>query len=299
MTSKHQPSPPRLSASLIVIDGKNRVLMVERNPNSRSFAGAYVFPGGNYDPQQDAPSNMRLTAIRETFEESGVLLVTNTSSLPSPTQAALEAARESIHAQRKTFTSFLADNKLTPNVDSLLPFTQWITPPTIPRRFHTHFFVTFIPASSIDLPADHGLRHLPTPDGGIEVISVRFLKPQDAISEFKAEKIALMPPQFYLLSTLASILQGDGTTVEQMNTIRRLACSSFGGYVINPRPLPEKDEEGLTVLTYEGDESRGGKPGARHRARVRSRKGVMHVVQLERNIDVFADLPAQLGISKL
>jgi hypothetical protein len=76
---------------------------------------------------------MRLTAVRETFEESGVLLATNTGSLPTPTPAILEAARESIHAQRKTFTSFLADNSLTPDVDSLLPFTQWITPPTIPR----------------------------------------------------------------------------------------------------------------------------------------------------------------------
>jgi hypothetical protein len=89
-----------------------------------------------------------------------------------------------------------------------------------------------------------------------------------------------MPPQFYLLSTLASILRGDETTVDQMNTIRRLACGAFGGYVINPRPLPEKDEEGLTVLTYEGDESRGGKPGARHRARVRSKKGVVSGAEL-------------------
>lgn len=37
--------------------------------------------------------------------------------------------------------------------------------------------------------ADQSLQHLPTPDGGIEVISVRFLKPQEAISEFEAEKV--------------------------------------------------------------------------------------------------------------
>lgn len=85
----------------------------------------------------------------------------------------------------------------------------------------------------------------------------------------------IMPPQFYLLTTLASFLSGDVTTDEQKDTIRRLAWGSFGGLVINPRALPEKDEQGLTVLTYEGDERRGGKRGARHRAYVRSEKGTV------------------------
>ena len=85
----------------------------------------------------------------------------------------------------------------------------------------------------------------------------------------------LMPPQFYLLTTLASVLPDGMTTIEQKDIIRRLARGSFGGFVINPRSLPEKDEQGLTVLTYEGDELRGGKAGARHRARVRVKKGVV------------------------
>ena len=92
-----------------------------------------VFPGGNYDPQQDTSN--RLTAIRETFEESGVLLAApkaSSSSAP-PNQATLEIARKLIHAQSMSFTSFLADNGLTPNADALLPFTQWVTPPNTPR----------------------------------------------------------------------------------------------------------------------------------------------------------------------
>lgn len=84
-----------------------------------------------------------------------------------------------------------------------------------------------------------------------------------------------MPPQFYLLTTLASVLSGDSTTIEQKDAIGRLSCGAFGGYVINPRSLPEKDEQGLMVLTYEGDETRGGKRGARHRVRVRSKKGAV------------------------
>ena len=50
--------------------------------------------------------------------------------------------------------------------------------------------------------------------------------------------------------------------------------------MINPRPLPEKDEQGLTVLTYEGDELRGGESGARHRVRVCFKKGVVSGAEL-------------------
>ena len=89
-----------------------------------------------------------------------------------------------------------------------------------------------------------------------------------------------MPPQFYLLTTLASVLLGDVTTITQKDAICQLACGSFGGFMINPRPLPEKDEQGLTVLTYEGDELRGGESGARHRVRVCFKKGVVSGAEL-------------------
>lgn len=74
-----------------------------------------------------------MTAIRETFEESGLLLASSATSTPPPDTSVLDAARKSIHAKKLSFASFLANNELTPDVDSLLPFTQWITPPTMPR----------------------------------------------------------------------------------------------------------------------------------------------------------------------
>ncbi|GJJ12315.1 hypothetical protein Clacol_006556 [Clathrus columnatus] len=267
---------PRLSSSLILIDNQNRVLMVERNPKSKSFAGAYVrvFPGGVYDNRQD--SSNELTAIRETFEETGILLAT--PNLPFnhfPPVKQLEAARRDIHAQRISFTQYLKDNNLSPNVGALLPFTQWITPSTAPRRFHAYFFVAFLSTSEAlsDESSMDTLQQLPTPDGGIEVISVRFIKPQDAISEFMADKIFLMPPQFYLLNTLASLLQNDSNSREQRETIQRLGHGSFGKRIFNPQPLPQKDSHGRITLTYEGDETRGGPVGARHRSIVKQGKG--------------------------
>lgn len=108
---------------------------------------------------------------------------------------------------------------------------------------------------------------LPTPDKGQEVVAARFVRPSTAIQEFREQKIALVPPQFYLLTTLAEILQGSSNTAHQRAQVERLASSPFGRLVINPKRLP-KEVEGKAVLTYEGDESRGGPPGRLHRSLV-------------------------------
>ena len=75
-----------------------------------------------------------MTAMRETFEESGVLLASpqsgnnlNLDDIP------LEEERRAIHSQTKTFTAFLEQYKLEPDLGLLLPFTEWITPVEAPR----------------------------------------------------------------------------------------------------------------------------------------------------------------------
>lgn len=86
-----------------------------------------VFPGGNVSSQDGG--ELGVTAIRETFEESGVLL----ASGPTPTDAVLDAARNAIHAGKIPFQAFLNEHGLTADVQALLPFTQWITPVFAPR----------------------------------------------------------------------------------------------------------------------------------------------------------------------
>ncbi|KAH9928172.1 NUDIX domain-containing protein [Fomitopsis serialis] len=266
MSSK-APSSPRQSASVIIVNPQNEVLLVQRNPKSQSFAGAHVFPGGNYDQKQD--DSVGMTAIREVFEETGLLLASKVAGTGSgPSDAETDHAREEIHSQRQLFRDFLSEHGLEADLSSLWPFTQWITPPTIPRRFHTQF-TGFISGGKQE--------RLPTPDGGQEVIAARFVHPLAALAEARARNIVLMPPQVYLLTTMRTPLW------EQEHG---------GAAGTRPRVL------GRTVLTYQGDEARGGAKGRLHRCVCKFQKdGVATDVVLQRNFDVFTELESVLSSS--
>ncbi|KAJ3528975.1 hypothetical protein NM688_g7919 [Phlebia brevispora] len=289
MTSAKPPSTPRLSASVIVVNPRNEILLVHRNPKAGAFAGMHVFPGGNFDQRQD--DSLGVTAIRETFEETGLLLASSESG-KTPPDSVLDNARENIHSQKQLFQEFLADNDMVADISALLPFTQWITPPNVPRRFHTHFYVTFLettPSSSFS--SGTKVERIPTPDGGQEVIAARFVQPSTALRECESHKIRLMPPQFYLVTTLASILQGPVNTPEQRHKVHGLSTGAFGRLVINPMPLRQGAPEGWSVLTYEGDEARGGKAGRLHRSLVKFAPGnTVTDVVLQRNFDIYTEI---------
>ncbi|KAJ7864836.1 NUDIX domain-containing protein [Mycena olivaceomarginata] len=280
---------PRPSASLVIINSRNEVLFVHRNPEARSFAGVHVYPGGNLDPAQD--SSLAITAIRETFEEAGILL----ASGPTPSDAVLDTARHAIHAGKTPFQAFLTEHHLVPDVQALLPFTQWITPVYAPRRFQTQFYVAFLggaSASGFSTGArEDRIPKLVCSDGGQEVIAARFVHPNAILAEFRAGEITLMPPQFYIAQTLASILRGSATTADQRARVEELARGAFGKMVINPQRLGPPDAEGRIVLTYEGDFTRGGPEGRLHRATILAGKGgVTSEIILERNFDIFKDV---------
>lgn len=113
---------------------------------------------------------------------------------------------------------------------------------------------------------------------------------------FHRGEISMMPPQFYILSALEEILADphDENTQEQRNAIARLARGTFGRMVINPRALTtvtsgERGDDNLKgknksdnvfVLTYEGDETRGGSKGRLHRAVLQPGKGGVRLQQL-------------------
>ncbi|KAJ4475690.1 hypothetical protein J3R30DRAFT_3501923 [Lentinula aciculospora] len=291
-SAPHVPPVPRPSASLVIINERNEVLMVQRNPHASSFAGATVFPGGNFDKKQD--SSLKITAIREAFEESGLLIARSSDSLYRiPPDQVLDEARFAVHGQKQTFQQFMDEYQLSADTESLLPFTTWITPKEAPRRFYTQFYVTFLPGTSASgFMAGSKQERIPKPDGGQEVIAAQFIRPEKALAEFNARKITFMPPQFYLLYTLSSILRSATSSFEERAAVRRLSSGQFGRMIINPRRLVQpQSSSDTTTLTYEGDETRGGPPGRLHRAVVKIGKhGITTAITLHRNFDIFTEI---------
>lgn len=295
----HNESPkstePRLSASLVLVNSHNEILLVQRNPQARSFAGQHVFPGGNFDAKQD--TSLEWTAIRETFEEAGLLLALSDS--PSTLlDVDLTQAREAVHGGQTTFSTFLTNNNLRADVGALLPFTTWVTPPPSARRFRTQFFVAFLRDSSSDGLYSGREEHLPTPDGGQEVIRTRFLHPESAIEEFKSGKIGLYPPQYYILETLRTILTGSSSTESQRNTVQMLSRAAFGRMVINLKFLLVNDGAD-EAFVYEGDELRGGSKGRLHRMVVERKGAPFSQMNLWRNFDLFTQCPVEVHVPKL
>ncbi|KAI0091416.1 hypothetical protein BDY19DRAFT_991127 [Irpex rosettiformis] len=294
---------PRLSASLIVVNQRNEILLVQRNPKSSAFAGVHVFPGGNYDFSQDAGS-LEMTAIRESFEETGILLASSSSTGRFPGDAELDEARERIHSQKELFGEFLGRWGLKAEAARLERFTMWTTPANQPRRFKTQFYITFLSnpsassnAGSTKFTSGDKLDRLPTPDGGQEVVAARFVHISDILREVANRQIMLMPPQYYIVKTLLPLLEGRSTTEEQKAKVERMARGSFGGLDINPMPMKveaveeaqkAQQRKGWSCLVYEGDEARGGVKGRRHRSLIKFEKpGVVQEIELQRNFDVY------------
>ena len=97
-------------------------------------------------------------------------------------------------------------------------------------------------------------------------MSFKWMTPAAALAGQKNKTMRFMPPQFYLISVLARILTTDGTrTPEQEELLRSVCNGSFGKRVFNPET---ERMEGRNILSFEGDELRGGISGDRNRALV-------------------------------
>ncbi|MBP2296680.1 NUDIX hydrolase [Azospirillum rugosum] len=155
-----QPVEPHPAASLILLrDGADglEVLMIRRHEGLRFAPGATVFPGGRIDPDDHAPYPspaipldllpQRMAAIREAFEECGILLTS-----PPVEDRQLAALRS---PAEPPFHERLREAGLEPAVGTLTPFARWQTPETVWRRFDTTFFLARAPGGQ-DAVVDGG-----------------------------------------------------------------------------------------------------------------------------------------------
>jgi 8-oxo-dGTP pyrophosphatase MutT (NUDIX family) len=146
--------------------GEIEVFMMVRHYEIDFNSGALVFPGGSVDAgDHDIASKpalyaggegldaealgFRIAAIRETFEESGILLAKprGSSTLVDAKQAGeIEAAnRTALCEGNTTFEKILTDNGMLLTLDELVPYAHWITPEGMPKRFDTWFFLAAAP----------------------------------------------------------------------------------------------------------------------------------------------------------
>jgi 8-oxo-dGTP pyrophosphatase MutT (NUDIX family) len=217
------PVAPRAAAAVILVrDGPAglEVLLLQRHPASRFSPGAFAFPGGRLEPSDAAPGIERhcrgleraaaarrlpdvapaeraigfwVAALREAFEEVGLLLAYDASSRPvDPGLLALARERRpACRADSGVFVQLLEALRLTLATERLAYWAHWITPEERPVRYDTRFFV------AAALPDQ-----TPEPDG-LETVGWRWLAPADALGRHEAGELTLPFPTQRILASLA------------------------------------------------------------------------------------------------
>src|SRR5665213_3607808 len=141
------------------------VLMVERHHQIDFASGALVFPGGkthagDHDPawegralgwERSLPHKraLRITALREAYEETGILLARHADGSPFRGDERAGAARDEVAADRRAFLDLVAELDLRLDLDALTVFARWITPALMPKRFDTWFYVAAAPPDQL------------------------------------------------------------------------------------------------------------------------------------------------------
>jgi 8-oxo-dGTP pyrophosphatase MutT (NUDIX family) len=140
------PVIPRPSATVLLIRGRRpwELLMMHR-PGGADFApGAYVFPGGTvHEGDAELGDEIRAAAVRELFEEVGILLARKGSHFAS--DADCKRVRGLI-VGGSSFGAAIRDCSLRPAFDRLVPFARWVTPAQLRRRFDARFFLARLPS---------------------------------------------------------------------------------------------------------------------------------------------------------
>jgi len=197
MTEAEKPNPPARPAATVLLlrDGPAglEVFMVIRHHAIDFASGAAVFPGGRVEEaDRDIAAKMsasetdvfRVAAVREAFEECGVLLATERHGGPligGDRMRAVEAGhRAELNAGARGFASVLEEENLVPAIDRMVHFAHWITPINRPKRFDTHFFAAEAPADQLAVHDGH------------EAVDSHWIHPAKVIEEADAGRMTLV-----------------------------------------------------------------------------------------------------------
>jgi 8-oxo-dGTP pyrophosphatase MutT (NUDIX family) len=229
------------------------ILMLRRTAAMKFAPGAYVFPGGSVDAADysadigwHGPSATEIgtrlgaspelaralvcAAVRETFEEAGVLLAGAPAGGPlaMPSGPSWDADRMALAGGTVTLAELLNRRGLVLRADLLVPWARWITPAGEPRRFDARFFAAALPDGQVavghEAEADH----------------IAWLRPAAAIESARSGEISLLPPTATTLSEFASVLAAGGGGADILGTHREIRP-------IEPRLVLEDEAAWLVV----------------------------------------------------
>jgi len=226
-----RPVTPRPAATLVLMrdsagGAPPEVLMVERSSGADFAAGAYVFPGGVLEAADMAPGAAGLSpalaprqagqvlasatsdvealgyfvaAIRETFEESGILLGRPAKRIDSGVatgsadrqRIALAEARAKMNQGEVSFLDWMASRHWVLSTEHLVYFAHWVTPEAAPKRFDTRFFLA---------PAPQGME---SAHDEREVVAHRWITAAGALEAWAQQRIHMIEPTVKNLERLA------------------------------------------------------------------------------------------------
>lgn len=209
-----EPVVPRPSATVILVRGARPwEMLLVRRPGGADFApGAYVFPGGTvHADDRGAADEIKAAAVRELFEEAGILLV------DGATDRECDDIRELVTGGH-TFAAALSRRGLTPAYHDLVLFARWVTPARLSRRYDARFYLARMPEGQAVLPQEG------------EVVDWTWITPERALSD----------PQLTLVYATRSVIETIATG-ESADELFARARSLSEVPIIEPRMIETAD----------------------------------------------------------
>lgn len=210
-----QPVPVKLAATVMLVKDRENgargveVFMLRRTLAAAFGSGMYVFPGGKVETHdgEDLDRAHRLAAIRECFEEAGVLLAHDPAGNTIVDGHPALAARVGVHDGTIDLLELCDEHSLVPAIEQLAWVAHWITPKgENARRFDTRFYLAPAPRGQHSVHDDN------------ETIASMWVTPQEALDRAAAGELIMMPPTVANLEFIAGFASVD----EAMATAREL-----------------------------------------------------------------------------
>jgi len=228
------------------------VVKKKKNSLSFSFSGVPLL-------------KFRIAAIRETFEESGVLVAKPEEALVKVPPAELTKWRTLVSGDASHFIKMCKLLSIYPDVHRLHEWSNWVTPAFEAKRFDTKFFLAILDRQP---HAMHDNKEATTTD---------WVTPQEVVQKNRTKEIKVMPPQFYTMFELQAVRSLEALATEAKNKI------------VNPiQPEFNPAENGEVLIAFPGDPLHPGgaaKPTDKHRL-LAQMDGVHMIMRLEKNIGI-------------